>query len=156
MDINSLKNLNIFGELKAFELEELVKIIKEEEYAEGDIIFNQGEMSSDLFILLKGAVDLQIKLAPQLGDTTIYPVKINEVFGEFTFLDPNPRSATARCAQKTTVACISKQDFDELCRSFPGVGMGFYRYVSRHLVERLRRMNDYVRDVFVRSCGIEA
>ena len=145
----------MFGELKSFELEELSKIISTKDYEEGDIIFNQGEDSTELYILLKGGIDLQIKLAPQIGETTIYPVKPNEIFGEFAFVDPNPRSATARCSKKTTVAVIRKNDFDELCKSFPSIGFGFYQHVTKHLVDRLRRMNNYVRQVFVRSCGLE-
>jgi CRP-like cAMP-binding protein len=156
MDTNRLKELKIFGDLKDFEWEELSKIVIEKNYEDGDIIFNQGDESSELYILLKGAVDLQIKLAPQLGETTIYPVKLGEIFGEFAFLNPSPRSATARCMKRTTVAVVDKNAFDDLCKSFPDIGIGFYKYVTGQLVERLRRMNDYVRDVFVRSCGLEA
>ncbi|HEX7318733.1 MAG TPA: cyclic nucleotide-binding domain-containing protein [bacterium] len=156
MDQNCVKELKMFGELKDFEWEELAKLVIEKDFEDGDIIFNQGDESTELYILLKGAVDLQIKLAPQLGETTIYPVKLSEIFGEFAFLNPSPRSATARCMKRTTVGVIDKKAFDDLCKSFPNIGIGFYKYVTRQLIERLRRMNNYVRDVFVRSCGLEA
>jgi len=155
MDRKWLQNLKIFGELKAYEWEELFKIAEEKSFNEGDIIFNQGDESTELYILVKGAVDLQIRIAPQLADSTVYTVNQNELFGEFAFIDPNPRSATARCTKNSEVVVIKKQNFEELIKGFPDIGLNFYRFITKVLSDKVRRMNNYVRDIFIRSCGIE-
>lgn len=155
MDKNWLKELKIFSELKSSEWAELSKIIEEKDYVEGDIIFNQGDKSTELYILKKGLIELQIKIAPQLAESTVYTVKEHDLFGEFAFIDPKPRSATARCMKDSTVEIIKKEDFDELTKNFPNIGLNFYKNIAKLLSERLRRMNNYVREVFLRSCGLE-
>ena len=149
-----LENTKLFGDLKAYVWEELLKITEERDFVEGDVIFTEGDTSTELYMLFKGEVEIQIKIAPQLSETTVYIVKLNDVFGEFAFVDPKVRSATARCTKDSTLGVIQRSDFEELAKKFPTLGLNFYRTLVRLLSERLRRMNTYVRETFVRSLGL--
>jgi CRP/FNR family cyclic AMP-dependent transcriptional regulator len=155
VDKHFFMQTKLFGDLKSREWEELYKIAKEQKFEEGHIIFPQGDTSTDLYIAVKGEVEIQISIAPQLADITVYRVRPHEVFGEFAFVDPDPRSATARCKTDVTLVMIKKDDFDELIKKFPAIGVRFYQSLGKILCVRLRRMNTYLRDIFLRSLGLE-
>ena len=149
-----LEKTKLFGDLKAYVWDELLKITEERDFAEGDVIFTEGDKSTELYMLFKGEVEIQIRIAPQLSESTVYIVKLHDVFGEFAFVDPKVRSATARCAKDSTLGVIQRSDFEELVRKFPTIGLNFYRTLVRLLSQRLRGMNTYMRETFVRSLGL--
>lgn len=150
-----LKDVPLLSELESHQLEELMKITIEKDYVEGDIVFSEGDESTELYILVKGEVEIQIKMAPQLADSTVYTVKPYDVFGEFAFTDSMPRSASARCIKNATVGIIKRDDFEELIRKHAEIGHKFYRGLTRLLSDRLRRMNTYLKNTYLRSLGIE-
>lgn len=150
-----LEQTKLFGDLKSFEWQELLKITKEKEFVDGDIIFTEGDASTEFYMLFKGEVEIQIRVAPQLGESTVYIVRPFDIFGEFAFVDPKPRSATARCIKNSTLGIIERSDFAELTKKFPNIGLNFYKTLVCLLSDRLRRMNTYLRETLVRSVGLE-
>ncbi len=155
MEQNWLNQVKIFNGLKTREYAELSKIIKEKKFPADTLIFSQGEESTELYILKKGSVDIRIKIALQLADTLVYTVKENEVFGEFSFIAPGPRSASAICTTDTVVAVIKSEDFEELIKYFPNIGLQFYRNIAHSLIVKLKKTNDLLRDTLIRSAGLE-
>lgn len=149
-----LEKTKLFGDLKALVWDELLKITEERDFAEGEVIFTEGDTSTELYMLFKGEVEIQIRIAPQLSESTVYIVKLNDVFGEFAFVDPKVRSATARCTKDSTLGVIQRSDFEDLVHKFPTIGLNFYRTLVRLLSQRLRGMNKYMRETFVRSLGL--
>lgn len=150
-----LEKIKLFGELKAMEWQELAKITNTKKFEEGEIVFSEGDASTELYLLFEGEVEIQIRIAPQLAESTVYIVRPFDVFGEFAFVDPKPRSASARCKERTALGVIRKEDFEELTKSFPRIGLNFYQTLVRLLSERLRRMNVYLRETFIRCAGLE-
>ena len=150
-----LEKSDLFGDLKTFQWNELVKIAKERQYKAGDPIFKEGDASTELYMVVEGEVEITLKIAPQLADTSVYQVKQNDIFGEFAFVDPKPRSASAWSKTDAVLAVITKDDFEELTKKFPRIGLNFYRSLVNLLSDRLRRMNGYLRDTFVRCSGLE-
>jgi len=150
-----LKQAKLFSELQSQELEEILKITKEIVYKKGDIIFLQGDRSTELYLLTKGEIEIQIRIAPQIADSTVYIVKPYDILGEFAFVDPKPRAATARCNSNCILAMIKREDFEELVKKYPIIGLQCYKSLAQLLSERLRRMDDYLKDIFVRSLGLE-
>jgi CRP/FNR family cyclic AMP-dependent transcriptional regulator len=155
IDTSIYRQINEFQNFTDSELAEINRIIQEKNYVEGDIIFNEGDESTELYILVKGQIELQIKIAPQLADSTILVVKPCEIFGELSFVDPKPRAATARCVKKTTVAVLQRDDFENLVKTQPDVGLRFYRNIALLLSDKLRKMNGYLRETLIRALGIE-
>jgi len=155
IDTAIFHQINEFQNFTETELAALNNIVRENKYVEGDIIFNEGDESTELYILVKGEIELQIKIAPQLADSTILVVKPCEIFGELSFVDPKPRAATARCVKKTIVALIRRDDFEKLVQTNPDIGLRFYRNIALLLSDKLRRMNGYLRETLVRALGIE-
>ncbi len=155
VDKEKIQKFNLFGNLKNFEWEELQKIIEERLYREQSLVFSEGDSSTELYLVLEGEVEIQINIAPQLAEPTVYVVRPNDIFGEFAFVDPKPRAASARCRMDSKLGIIKKTDFDELVAKFPSIGMNFYFTLAQMLSERLRRMNNFLRETLIRSIGLE-
>jgi len=155
IDTTIFRQINEFHNFTDTELAALNDIVRENKYVEGDIIFNEGDESTELYILVKGEIELQIKIAPQLADSTVLVVKPCEIFGELSFVDPKPRAATARCVKKTIVALIQRDDFEKLVQTNPDIGLRFYRNIALLLSDKLRKMNGYLRETLIRALGIE-
>ncbi|MEO0184316.1 MAG: cyclic nucleotide-binding domain-containing protein [candidate division WOR-3 bacterium] len=154
MDKEWFKQLKCFGNLKQAEWDELIKIATEEKFIEGDIVFSQGEVSTELYIIEKGRVEIRIKIAPQLADVVVYTAKDNDIFGEFAFISTGPRSATASCVEKTTVVKIKKEEFEDLSKRFPNIGLNFYKNIAVSLTDKLRQTNQFLRESLARACGL--
>ncbi len=155
IEISFLKQIYLFDGIDDAALGQLVAILKERKFEEGDVIFYEGETTTDLYLLVKGEVELQIKIAPQLAETTVLTVRAGEAFGEMAFLSPKARSATARCNKRSVVAVLSRSDFDQLLEQSPVTGLRFYENISRLLCEKLRMMNKNLKETLIRSLGIE-
>ncbi len=150
-----LQKTKLFDDLTTQEWNELIKTAEQREYKEGDVIFSQGDQSTELYVVIDGEVEIQISIAPQLAESTVYTAKTYDIFGEFAFVEPQPRSATARCTKESRLLMLRRDDFNELIKKFPDIGLNFYRNLARLLSERLRRMNNYLREIFIRSLGLE-
>ncbi len=150
-----LQQVKLFGDLKEAEWEELSKITARKEFIEGDILFSEGDASTEVYLVMKGEVSIQIKLAPQLGESTVFTARPFDVFGEFAFVDAKARSATARCTKKAVVGVIGKADFEDIVKRFPTIGLNFYRSLVCLLSDRLRRMNANLRETYLRFAGLE-
>ena len=70
-----------------------------------EVIFSQGDPSTDTFRILKGSVDILVT-GKDGADKKIASLGAEEVFGEMGIIDPAPRSATAiaRAAIETGAA----------------------------------------------------
>lgn len=81
--------------------------------APGEVIFEQGTPSSEMYGVVSGAVDL-------LKDgVTVARVEADGTFGEMGIIDGSPRSLTAVAAEPTTIAVINDRTFLFLVQETP-------------------------------------
>ncbi len=110
-------------------------------YRPGSIIVRQGDTSMALYIVLSGAV--KIELEPDTGA----PLPITEVgpagyFGEMGLIDDTPRSATVVALEPTECALLSKWDFRDELRHDPDIALALLPVLNeriRDLEARLAR-----------------
>jgi CRP/FNR family transcriptional regulator, cyclic AMP receptor protein len=104
-------------------------------YAADEILFNQGDVSDSVFIVLSGSFDVinvssgeEVRLARLEGGTIV---------GDLGVLGDRPRSATIRSVTEMHVLRIEKDDFLGLIQQVPKLAMA----VARELALRLERLN---------------
>lgn len=120
--IELLKSSQIFSSLSEAELVKLSKKFKKITLSKNKILFRQGEMSHDLFLLVSG------KIAVFLRRDSKDTVLINEVLpgtliGEITALSHHPRMATAKAVEKSVLLQLSSDEFIALCKKFSAIGL---------------------------------
>lgn len=112
------------------------------QFESGERIFKEGERGELMYILLKGAVDLKMKV--EGGETVLKTVDTaNEFFGEMALLDDRPRSASAVATRLTQVLAVDQSTFENMILT----NGKFALKIIKVLAERIRRSNDQVSDL---------
>ncbi len=103
---------------------------------EGQYFFRQNDEGEDMYIILSGEVEILFR-----GDTgteiSLAILKAGSLFGEMTFLENLPRSASARALSNSLVLVINNSNFERLFSKQPMIA----RYIMGVLSSRLREKN---------------
>ncbi len=118
--------------------EELVGLARTSEVLglpRGELIFRQGDPGAALYFIISGSVSLRVdgKEVVRLG--------ANEVFGETSIIDREPRAATAVSLEPVELLRVSGEDFSAAVHDTAEIAMGVLRVVSVRLREADRRLS---------------
>ncbi len=127
-----LKSLSIFKDTPEHILADLAPLMQEEEYEQGSLIFEEGEIGDCMYIIQQGEVRIH------KNNTTLAILKEKEVFGELALLDAEQRSASATASTDCVLFRIEQEPFYELIENRPEVAKGFIKI----LCQRLRAQNE--------------
>ncbi|MES2949099.1 MAG: cyclic nucleotide-binding domain-containing protein [Pseudomonadota bacterium] len=136
MGVQLLQDLYLFKDLLPEELAVLSALAKVRTYNKDENIFNAGEPAHSLFVIRHGTVN--IRFAGKDAEVEVARLGTGAHFGEMSFVDGQPRSATAIALERSELLEIG---FDALRAHFekvPATGMKFYRSLSHFLAGRLR------------------
>jgi CRP/FNR family transcriptional regulator, cyclic AMP receptor protein len=107
-------------------------------FAEGQILFREGDPSDGVFRLLSGSVDVIRELD---GDLIVLgTVGAGQFVGEMGVVENRPRSATVRAASEVEAEFLTPTEFlDQIVNSPPGA-----RELIRRLSQRLHEADDRI------------
>ncbi|MEE9556874.1 MAG: TIGR02266 family protein [Candidatus Adiutricales bacterium] len=109
-------------------------IATEEDYLDGDTIFEEGSAGDWIYAILSGEVEVyKIVGGKKVVIDILGP---GDILGEVSFIDKNTRSASARAKGQTKLG-IYDQDF--LTREYNKLG-GDFKTIFDYLARRLRKM----------------
>src|SRR4030067_3787637 len=114
----TLMTMPFFSDLTDDELHVIAKFIKKKNYKLGETVFRENEEGSSLYVIKRGEVKA-CKAAPDGELMTLTMMKDGDIFGEMSFLDERPRSATIIAISNTEVYLIDKRDFEKLVDTNP-------------------------------------
>ena len=118
VDPKILMDMSFFADLTNDELNAISKIVKKKEYKIGETVFKENEDGTSMYVIRKGEVRA-CKAAPDGELMTLTMMKDGDIFGEMSFLDGRPRSATIVSVSHTEVYSIEKHDFEKLIDAYP-------------------------------------
>jgi CRP/FNR family transcriptional regulator, cyclic AMP receptor protein len=110
--VELLAKVPLFSGLSQRQLGKLLIKLFERNYEPGETIFGQGEAGKALFIVLSGKVSIfriNTEAEEQLAMLTA-----GGYFGELALIDDQPRFASARADEPTSLLILYKTDFDDL------------------------------------------
>jgi len=107
--------------------------IKRETYKAGDVIFEEGSHGLAVNILHSGKVEISKRA--QDRKIVVEILGPGDIFGEMSFIDHSPRSATAIALEDTVLELVDK---DFLDKEFNQIDSDF-REIVTNLVRRLRK-----------------
>lgn len=141
-----LERVEIFDELDRERLERISGICIEHRYNEGDIVFEQNTISDGLYIILAGAIDIQVQSASTGAPLTVARLQRGQSFGEVALVDEGIRTATARVgAPDTRLLLIQRADLMEICREDYELGFVLMRNLAGDLAMKIRQTDLRVR-----------
>jgi len=121
MIIDDIKKFDIFKDLEPIEIKKFLQFAQVKQYKNKEIIFQQGDPGSGLFLILKGKVEIYIE--PGGNRISLAILKEGEFMGEMSlFGDGNQtRTASALAYEPLTAVMISTLDFRRLQTSGPKI-----------------------------------
>ncbi|UUX49223.1 Crp/Fnr family transcriptional regulator [Nisaea acidiphila] len=138
-DGDTIRRFPIFGDLPASRAQELADRCNWQRYAKGRQILGQQDGTSDLFLVVTGSVHIVgysgAGKAVSYGD-----ISAGEVFGEFSAIDRQPRSASVTALSDCLVGRMTSSDFRDVLATEPRVALNLLETVvakTRLLSERV-------------------
>jgi CRP-like cAMP-binding protein len=108
----------------------------------GEVVFREGEAARHLYVVHEGA--LEVCKQRGAAEVVLGQVGPGECFGEMSFIDMQPRSATVRATQPTTLWTWSYQTIHERYCADQKCAMIFVMNIAREMSRRLRRADDLI------------
>jgi CRP/FNR family cyclic AMP-dependent transcriptional regulator len=136
------KTVGLFSGLSEEQLQRLIAISHEENFNEGDVIFEQGAEGEKLYFISEGQVEIRIRKTPQSPERSQVFLGRGQIFGEMALLDLGKRSATVKCSRNRTILrSITGDAFTELCNTDTAIGYIIMRNMAVDLSFKLRHRN---------------
>jgi CRP-like cAMP-binding protein len=99
--IKDLKETDLFKGLDTKQLQLFGKHFTEKTLETGELVFAQGGLAENLYILLEGEVTLGIKAKGEVDITASSVGKKGETFGLSSLIKPYRNNVSATCTKKT-------------------------------------------------------
>jgi len=127
-----LKKVSYFELLRTDQLRHIIPLLEPTGWVAGERVFDIGDVSEEMYIIVKGRIGISIHADPMQREF-IYEFKYGDCFGEMGILDDQPRSATAHVLEDTEALVLAKEKMHGLLLSYPELGIGVLRAMSRRL-----------------------
>ncbi len=137
---SDLGKLPVFGGLPEDALRAFADQAELRDVGADEIVFREDETARMLFVLATGSLDVVKKKGG--GEVHLYRIRPGESFGEMSFIDMQPRSATVRAVAPSTLWGWSYAVFRERYEKEPKTYLMLVMNVARELSRRLRRADD--------------
>ncbi len=108
----------------------------------GEVLFNEGDDGNQLYVVTEGKIKLG-RTSPDGRENLLAILGPSQMFGELSFFDPGPRSATATAVTDVDVRSLGHEALSPVLREHPDVAMA----LLNQLAGRLRRTNEVVGDL---------
>jgi CRP/FNR family transcriptional regulator, cyclic AMP receptor protein len=141
MNINVLKQTNLFAHLSEAELACIARDLVERRYGEGEIIFHEGDAGQMLYIVGAGQVRIYVNGLDGSETSVIVFGRPGELFGELAVIDGLPRSATAVSLDQTTLYTINREQLRDHMRRSPQLALNFMQTLSQRVRYNTRQMD---------------
>ena len=116
---------------------------------EGKTIMIKGEPSVDLYIVTSGSFKV---FDDTLGEDFVHAIlEKGTIFGEMSFIDNTPRSASVKAISDGTLLRMGRKEFNNLLASYPDTAMLFIFTLARVITGRLRDVNLALRNMTFNS-----
>ncbi len=147
---NTLAKCTLFRGMNAAERQELQGLLDGKVYPPGAMILEEGESFQHICIVLNGRCQV-VKKAKSGEEKELWVLEPGGVFGEMSFFNPAPHSASVRALSQVDVMRLPRDKYDHLLR---GGSLAAYKLAFNTmgvLIERLRRMDDWIAERFERN-----
>lgn len=125
--LTRIQAIPLFSTLDARGLRLVDSVLHEREYAEGEVIFDQGEEGQAIYLVFEGSVLIR------RDGTTVAQVGAGGFLGELALLEGTPRSAQALAATDCKLGVLFRSDFDTLLETNARIASRISLQLARYL-----------------------
>lgn len=142
LQFQALQQTYLFRYVTYEEMLRVVAVIQFHDAVPGEVLFNEGEIGSELYILLSGSVIIskEGRLLRELGQ--------GGHFGEMAIVDRAPRSATAIVQEPSRLMILTSEGLYSVIRNEPRIAVKMLWGLSEVLSARLRENSELLTRVW--------
>lgn len=142
LQFQALQQTYLFRYVTYEEMLRVVSVIQFHDAQPGELLFQEGEVGSELYILLSGSVIIskEGRLLRELGP--------GGHFGEMAIVDRSPRSATAIVQEPSKLMILSQEGIYSIIRNEPRTAVKMLWGLSEVLSARLRENSELLTRVW--------
>ncbi len=138
LSLDFLKSHSLFGGLSDEQLFRVRTNLQEETFPKDFFLFREGDLGDRLYFIRSGRVEI----AKHTAGGKVKRLKLlgaGDTFGELELIDIQPRRASARTLEKTTLLTLTNKGLYQIeetdLRAFSLLVMNMAREIGRHLRE---------------------
>jgi CRP-like cAMP-binding protein len=142
VDEKDIEKISLFQGLTVDELTVVASAMTGDTYPEGHVVYHENAMGSAcVYIIRKGKVDVT-KTSTDGEPITLTVLKEGHFFGELSFFDNKPHSASTIVAEDgSIVLSLQRPDFDRVVEAYPRIGNKVLINIIHEISKVIRRMN---------------
>jgi hypothetical protein len=131
-----LKRVPLFSKMSLAQLRAIAGQLIERQFATDETIFDEGDFSQDLYLIVTG----QVNIVQQRGNIlqTLVTLNDGDYFGDMAIFEERPRSAAAVAASGSRLLMLSPERFRQTITQEPAISFEIFRELSA----RLRRIDN--------------
>ncbi|MBC8506567.1 MAG: cyclic nucleotide-binding domain-containing protein [Anaerolineales bacterium] len=137
-----LRNVSSFHELNEKQLIELADLCKEKTFSLGDVIFQQGEMGGEVYIVVDGKVAIEREIKDRSDSVSIMFITPYDSLGEMSLFYDAPNSVTATAMKETRTLFMKNDSFIEFAKKDPELLVELCEVLSKRLFEAYAKISE--------------
>ena len=137
--LNQIPHLDMLPEE---ERHRLAAACEEWEFADGQLIIEQGGVGDHAFFVLSGEVQVSTEVAGQQQE--LRRLQPGDIFGLLALIDDKPRSAFCRAVGPTRVATLSRPIYKRLAGDSAPLALAFQLAIGAQLAQDYRNIAEQV------------
>jgi CRP-like cAMP-binding protein len=136
IDATLLQELENFSDFSVEELQQMLAVATRCDLPKGRLLFREGDPGDSCFILIRGQVDVTIKVRQQRH--LLAQLSPGRIFGQVSLVAGEPRSATCTIRRDALLAQLDRAACEKLLGTRAPVALKFLAALNRGLTEALR------------------
>ncbi|MCB5237461.1 MULTISPECIES: Crp/Fnr family transcriptional regulator [Niallia] len=127
------KRVPIFHSLSELEIKKITDVVHHRLFKKGEMIIEEGEISTSLFIIHSGKVKLS-KLTVQGKEQIVHLLTDGDFFGESNlFHDDIVMNLSCHALEDTKICLLKKTDFDQIMANNPDISFKLLKTITKRL-----------------------
>ena len=131
----NLAAAEIFSELDDADLKRVAAAGRIEKPTRGEILFEAGDPSDRIHLVLDGAIEILRETPEQQGPVPVAYLTRGEMIGDMALLTGSPRRSSARVPEGARLWTLRREEFDPLAASIEGLGFHLAKVFAHRLEE---------------------
>ncbi|HEY4574664.1 MAG TPA: cyclic nucleotide-binding domain-containing protein [Thermoanaerobaculia bacterium] len=153
VDLASKRKLFQEQKLSSMEINFLATLSRERKYGPSQVIFHEGEMGNEMYVVLEGRVMIS-KYIPGAGEEALAFLERGGYFGEMALIDNEPRSADAKAHEGgAVVLVISREVLEGILDINKISSIRLLTILCNLVASRLRELDDKIIGWFIIAGG---
>jgi CRP/FNR family cyclic AMP-dependent transcriptional regulator len=150
-EMDFLRKIYIFQDLNDQDLEFVAQIMSPCEFAQDNVIMQEGEPGDVMYVLSRGSIQIHKALTMKFGEDDyretektliVLYAEDHQVVGEMALITSAPRSATVTAREESVLYQISREDFLNLARAKPRLGFNVTFRLAELVSTRLKKSSE--------------